>query len=152
MKMITNMNNSIEKLTRATHSPQGKYGATDDNYNRLKRQLTDKPVDMVMRARRIVWQKIAIAASIIIMSCISYAMIKTYIIDMPRHKTLTYHETPMSDIIRDIEKEYHITIIVNDPNKLNYRITAEFTTDEDVESIIEALSTASGTNLTIDQN
>lgn len=144
------MNNSIEKLTRATHSPKGEYGATDENYKRLKVKLVDKPIETRTRTRSLVWQKIAVAASVIIVSCISYAMIKTYITDLPRHKTLSYQEAPMADIIHDIEKEYNVHITVGDKGKLNYRITAEFSTDEDVDDIIEALSNASGTSLAIE--
>jgi len=148
---IMKNNTDIEQLTRNTHSPKGEYAANEDNYLKIKARLNDQPnTATVLSSRNMLWKKIAVAASIIIVSCISYAMTKTYIIDMPRHKTLTYHEATISDIIHDIENEYHVKINIKDKEKLNYKITAEFTTDEDIEGIIDAISAASGTTLTIE--
>ena len=144
-------NIDIEELSRLTHTPKGRYGATDENYAILKSRLDDQPRKVEVKRQRTLWQKIAIAASVIIVSSISYAMIDAYILDMPRHKTLTYHEAPISQIISDIEEAYDVRITVDDASRLDYRLTAEFSTDEELEDIIASLSTASGLALRVEQ-
>lgn len=143
-------NIDIEELSRLTHTPKGRYGATDDNYAILKSRLDDQPREVEVKRQRTLWQKIAIAASVIIVSSISYAMIDAYVLDMPRHKTLTYHEAPIGQIISDIEEAYDVRITVDDASRLDYRLTAEFSTDEELEDIIASLSTASGLALRVE--
>lgn len=144
-------NIDIEELSRLTHTPKGRYGATDDNYAILKSRLDDQPRKVEVKRQRTLWQKIAIAASVIIVSSISYAMIDAYVLDMPRHKTLTYHEAPIGQIISDIEEAYDVRITVDDASRLDYRLTAEFSTDEELEDIIASLSVASGLALRVEQ-
>ncbi|MCQ2227636.1 MAG: DUF4974 domain-containing protein [Bacteroidales bacterium] len=148
--MGKNINIDIERLSRLTHSPKGEYAATEDNYLRLKNRLIDQPADAQQhrKASRL-WKKIAIAACIFIISGISYAMIKTYIIDMPSARTMTYHEAPLGQIISDIENTYGVSIGIADTTMLDYRMTAEFSTDEPLTDIIDALTAASGVKITI---
>lgn len=144
----------IEKLTKATHTPRGEYAATEDNYERLKMRLEDKPRlgTSSGKRRHTLWQKLAIAASILVVSSIGFAMIKEYVIDAGKGiETLNYKSAALKDIVEDLESVYGVEISVEDTSKLNYRVTAEYDTDEMLEDVLNSLSAASGTVIRVEK-
>lgn len=148
---MRNTEKKIEELTKVTHTPRGEYGATDENYARLSLRLNTKPVRIVPmgKTRAKLWHKVTIAASILIISSIGYAMIKEYVIkpNQRQTRTMNYDETPLRSIIAEIEAEYGVVITVDDTTRLDYKVTAAYDTDEALDEILNSLSAASGTTI-----
>lgn len=152
----------IETLANRTHSPRGKYAATDDTYQELllripaeQRPAASHPVQRHFFIR---WSAAAcvllVAGLFIAIAGIVYlhfyaspsapAIADSKPSDTEEIRTLFYEDTPLSAIVSELSETYHVSIEIQNTELLDYRLTATFTSDEPVEEILNILAEAGG--------
>lgn len=149
----------IEQTSKRTHSPQGEYAATDENYARLLARLhEDRPV----RASASLWtRKWVAAASIAIVCGLGWAAVSHVISSEESSEksarmaqeqaqnlgSMTFVDVPMIDILTEVCQRHSVSLVVEDSIAGEMHVTAEFAADESLDDILEALGMVSGATL-----
>lgn len=149
----------IDSLSQATHSPRGRYAAKDAIYRQLLDRLpqSDLPKKDVLVVHRRRW---SIAASIVLVVGLAIAGVYSYrqvlfpgdeaetsvlhSSSAASAQILVFDDTPLSDIVNELKEAYNVNIEISDAEIVNYRITADFSTDEPIEDVLDAICEVGG--------
>lgn len=161
----------IERFTRLTHSPRGKYAASDETYQQLLSRLSEAPMAQTSETTSNTINTIgnssanshrwSAAASVALIVGIGIAIAGVYtfrgyifsstqqpteisVPTTPQIRTLAFDNAPLSDIVASLSEAYSTEILITDPDLASYCITATFSTDESLSDILDALSQVSG--------
>ena len=158
----------IEYFSQRTHSPRGRYAASEEIYRELLGRLpeSDYPcqdIPTLVPARgRAIARRWSAAASVAFVVGIGIAIASVYTYrsgffsgsDPVREQvsasetissqTLVFDNTPLSQIVATLSEVYDKHIIFRDPALADCRITATFSTDESLEDILDAITEVSG--------
>lgn len=154
----------IDTLAKRTHSPRGKFAATDQTYQELLHRIPEeqRPVVAHPKQRNSVIRWSAAACTLLVVSIglaiagIVYqhfytspattdpTIVYDETTDVAEIRTLIYEETPLSAIISELAEMYHVSIEVTDEELMNYRLTATFSSDEPLEEILSIIAEAGG--------
>lgn len=154
----------IDTLAKRTHSPRGKFAATDQTYQELLHRIPEeqRPVVTHPKPRGFFVRWSAAACTLLIVGiglAIAGVVYQQFYSspaatdpniassetsDMAEIRTLIYEDTPLSVITSELEEIYHISIEVTDEKLMDYRLTATFSSDESIEEILSILAEAGG--------
>lgn len=158
----------IEYFSQRTHSPRGRYAASEEIYRELLGRLpeSDYPcqdIPTLVPARgRANARRWSVAASVAFVVGIGIAIASVYTYrsgffsgsDPVREQvpasetissqTLVFDNAPLSQIVATLSEAYDIHIIYIDPACADCRITATFSTDETLEDILDAITDVCG--------
>lgn len=153
--------NTISDLARRTHSPRGKFAATDQNYQSLLDRIPgeQRPVIAPHIGRRPIVPRWSAAACLLLVIGLGLAIAGVWYhqyynassaheclpsadhdVNQSEPRTLIYQSTPLGDIIADLAENYSASIQISDPELANYCITATFSTDESLDEILSILA------------
>ena len=166
------LNNSvetiIERFSRLTHSPRGRYAANEKTYKELLSRLSDAPVvqDPVCTKNDTVGKpsvyahRWSAAASVALIIGIGIAIAGVYTFrsslfpadgpdEIPVPSTtvvqsLVFDNTTLEHVVSAVSDAYGVEISFANPSLASYRITATFSTDEPIEEILDAITEVCG--------
>lgn len=167
--MKANIDDTLTRLARRTHSPRGKYAASEQTYQSLLDRIpadqqpsrcreeqcpaigygARKPQQHTAFAR---WSA---AACLLLVVGIGLAIAGVWYqryyaapsatespsaSEQAAANTLVYQEAPLCDIVAELSEHYHTPIQIVEPALRDYRITATFSTEESLTDILAILA------------
>jgi ferric-dicitrate binding protein FerR (iron transport regulator) len=166
--MVKNIEKTITRLAASVHSPKNRF-ATKNAYGELCRRIGIRAMSAndADRSSRRLYMRTAVAASLALVVGIGIACISNYdkwFAPAKVSKTETtapaeakrpdivFKNQPMKVIAQRLSKEYNVKIIIKDNNLAEYKVTATFSPDENIDDIISILSSAAHFNYTKNNN
>lgn len=157
--MNTSADQIINDLAKRTHSPQGRFAASDKTYDELQKRIpaTQRPIigqhtaNKLPRSRR--WT--AAAGVLLIVGIgiagVCYHQYQTHGTTSSSEdvtesvfgngkETLCFDQTPLLDIVAELSRAYHVQIEIQDPALADFRITATFSNDEELDIVLQTLA------------
>lgn len=152
----------INTLAKQTHSPRGKFAASDQTYQELLHRIPEeqRPVVAHPKQRNFFVRWSAAACTLLIVgiglaiagvvyqhfyaspSLTTPNIASSETSGMEEIRTLIYDDAPLSVIISELTEIYHISIEVQRTELLDYRLTATFSSDESIVEILSILAEA----------
>ena len=160
--MNHNIDQIIDRFAHLTHTPRGRYAASDETYKQLLSRLKEAPIaekatPHIGRTRR--WS-VAASATLIVGISIAiagvYAWHEGYISGevppqqqssesgMTAVQTLVFDNQPLTEIASILTNTYDVNIRIEDAELANYKVTATFHTDESLDDVLDILAEVAG--------
>ena len=166
--MVKDIEKTITRMAASVHSPKNRFAA-NNAYGELCRRIGIKAMaaGSTSRSHRKLYMRTAVAASLALMVGIGIACISNYdkwFAPAKVSKTETtapaeakrpdivFKNQPMKVIAQRLSKEYNVKIIIKDNSLAEYKVTATFSPDENIDDIISILSSAAHFNYTKNNN
>lgn len=157
--MNTSPDQIINDLAKHTHSPQGRFAASDQTYDELLKHIpaTQRPVIGQYTASKLPQSRRWTAAAGVLLivgigiAGVCYHQYQTHgTTSSPEDvtepvvgegtQTLCFDQTPLLDIVAELARVYHVQIEIQNPALADFRITATFSNEEELDIVLQTLA------------
>lgn len=160
--MKANIDDTLNRLARRTHSPRGQQAASDQIYQQLLDRIPAEQRPVIgqhKRRQHTFFSRWSAAACLLLVVGIGLAIAgvwyhQYYIVPSadnnlpvsgpseanPEPRILVYQQTPLADIIAQLSESFDTSIQIANPDLRDYCITATFSTDEPLSEILSILA------------